>query len=120
MKDYSANSFDRKTFILNYEVDILNNEIIINYADNTKDIIAYSSNAEKALLEKMKKQVLSHKNEYEKARKKLKDSNNVKKIILIAFAIILGISISSFQFGFLPGISNLLFNGIMMKMLLKT
>ena len=119
MKDYSANEFDRKTFILNYEVNPKDNIITINYADGTNEEILYSRKTEKVLLEKMKKQVLEHQKEYEKAKKEFKKCTSKKKIDLIFVAITLGIALSAFKFGIINGIISLVYNGIMLKMMLK-
>ena len=119
MKDYSANEFDRKTFILNYEVNPQDNVIVVNYADKTNEEIPYSTRAEKVLLEKMKKQVLNHHKEYEKAKKELKECTNKKKLALIVATIVLGMALSSFSLGFLNGIIALVYDGIILKMMLK-
>ena len=57
MKNYCLNDSAAALFILNYEVD--GNNIIINFADKKSSTIPYSLEAEKKILEKMKKQVLN-------------------------------------------------------------
>lgn len=59
MKNYSLNGNEARDFILNYE--IVDNDINVNYADGESKSIAYSIDEEKAILERMKEQVLNSK-----------------------------------------------------------
>ena len=119
MKDYSINSFERKSFILYYDIDSLKQEITIYYADRTKRVFPYNLTGEKILLENMKNQVISHKKDYNTAKKELKEYNFYNKITLIILAIGLGISLSSFQFGIFEGIQSLIFNAFISRIIFK-
>lgn len=56
MKDYSLDSEDSKTFVLNYIVK--DNQIIVHFADKKNYVIPYTIENEAKLLNKMKTQVL--------------------------------------------------------------
>lgn len=56
MKDYSLNSKDSKTFILNYKVE--DNQIVVNLASSENYIIPYTKDNERKILDMMEKQVL--------------------------------------------------------------
>ncbi len=58
MKDYSQNSFEKKSFILKYDIDALESTILVYYADGTTQLLPYTITQEKILLKKMKEQIL--------------------------------------------------------------
>ena len=59
MKNYATNNESAKDFILKYIV--FNNHLIINYANGSVEWIPYTIDNEKAILNKMKRQVLKSK-----------------------------------------------------------
>ena len=59
LKYYSQNFKNEDCFILNYKV--INNRIIVNYANGNVDVFVYSIDREKEILSQMKEQVLGSK-----------------------------------------------------------
>lgn len=57
MKDYSINCVEKASFILNYK--IVNNNIIINYANGYIELLPYSKENEDEILDTMKLQVVN-------------------------------------------------------------
>lgn len=71
MKDYSMNSEERKLFILSYEIKDSN--IIINFAGGEKNVIPYTEENEKKILDKMNEQIkVASKGKYVEYKKTLR------------------------------------------------
>lgn len=69
MKDYSLNSKDSKSFILNYEIK--DKQIIINFASGDKYKVPFTKKNEKKILKKMRKQVKLSDEFYSEQEKKM-------------------------------------------------
>ncbi len=80
MKNYSMNEIQEKLFILDYE--IINGNIVINFADNTKSIVPYTSDNEKRVIMTMENQAKN--SDYFMNRQKLRKSVNIG-ILFVAF-----------------------------------
>ena len=80
MKNYSMNEIQEKLFILDYE--IINGNIVINFADNTKSIVPYTSDNEKRVIMTMENQAKN--SDYFMNRQKLRKSVNIG-ILSVAF-----------------------------------
>ena len=93
MKDYSTNSFEQKTFILYYSINVIKNTITVYYADSTTQVLPYSTSQEKILLKKMKQQVINGKDYYKKTIESVKKYSFKDKMCKIIFAIYLGLII---------------------------
>ena len=121
MKDYSINSFERKNFILYYDLDALENTITIYYADGTNQLFSYTPNQEKIILQKMKAQVTNGKKFYLNSQNELRRHLFVDlffKLYLIAKIIFIGsmCSHSLLIAGFLSLGSVLLFKFSILKL----
>lgn len=76
MKNYTLNSEDAKSFILNYEIE--NNKIIIKFANNENYIIPYTEKNEKKILNRMKNQFLCLNKDYKLKLNNRFESRKVK------------------------------------------
>ena len=74
MKDYTLDSEEAVSFILNYEIK--DNQIIVNYANGEHYIIPYTNDNEEKILKKMEDQVYSAQYYDELSKKILKKSRN--------------------------------------------
>lgn len=96
MKDYSLNDFQRKSFILRYDINHEKNEIIIYFADGTNKVLPYSVAQEKTILSDMRKQVIDGSSFYEKTLKNVKKYRFRDRIYKIWGAVYIGLFISAF------------------------
>jgi len=59
MLDYSMNEFHRESFIVNYDIDPSEKEIMVNYADGRSDLVEYTPAEERKILEIMRDQIVN-------------------------------------------------------------
>lgn len=90
MFDYSMNKFQKKMFILGYDVDPKTNSIIVTYADNSEVVMPYSVSQEKQLLSIMRKQIIEGAPYYDKLCEDLDVTGKANKLLLVLFAIFIG------------------------------
>lgn len=89
MKDYTLNSEEAVSFILNYEIK--DNQIIVNYANGEHYIISYTNDNEEKILKKMEDQVYNEQQNYKQSNKILGIA--VTRILFNVFGIILCVGI---------------------------
>ena len=109
MKDYCANLFERKTFILNYSINLDKKIIIVNYADGFIKEVPYSKREELSILKQMKNQVFNGQKTYEYNRNKCNEQLRKNSIYNAILGIYLALLFSIFHIGTLPF---LIFSGI--------
>ena len=100
MKDYTLDSEEAVSFILNYEIK--DNQIIVNYANGEHYIIPYTNDNEEKILKKMEDQVYSAQYYDELSKKILKKSRN-----WILFCILMIILLKT-NSSFIPLMQNIL------------
>lgn len=99
MLDYTLNSFHRSCFIISYDIDPDDKTIMVNYANNKSDIMPYTIENEKMILNRMRKQIIDGNNFYNRTTnsfKKLKFKDRLYKVLLtILLGIIIGLAIQN-------------------------
>ena len=93
MLDYSLSDFQRSDFILNYDIDVTDNTIMVNYANDKSMCIPYTKENEIMLLKRMKNQVLQSGKFYEIVKGETKKYNRLDRLYKIMFAIYGGLLI---------------------------
>lgn len=111
MKDYTlSNEKQKESFIVNFQVE--NENIIINYADNTREVIPYNKESKECLLRVLEKQLGFGKNALDIIDSKLKDLKNdislIIKLLIVFLFLILLLGQFSYLYYILGGISTLI------------
>ena len=85
MKDYCLYDYERRDYILKYEIDKKNNEIVIYYADDETYRIPYTVKGEIRLLKRMRKQVEDSYNFIEDAKQN-RGILHIKRGMILTFS----------------------------------